>query len=189
MDPNQNAAPAQLPFSEENGWRRNIAVGWVSLILGVLVTVCLIPTQIGPVGSGATILAMIGAGGLIVFGAILAAGTFQAPPTEADPPVGERIQRQADNWGRGEKQATGVILVAITYPWLLEWGGFLPASYASLAALLLLLGVRSMRVILLLPAIVVSVVYLGIDLVLGAHMPEGRIEWGGLFAAVTAGGE
>ncbi len=188
MNADQNATPAQPPIAAESDRRSTIGVGCVSLILGVLVLVVAIPTRIGPLGSDATMLAMIGAGGLAVFGATLALGGFQARSAKVDRPNDDGAPGDVGPRDSGKRQAIGVTLVALVYAWGLGWVGFLPASYVCLTALLLLLGVRSVFVILLLPALVVSVVYLGIDVALGAHLPDGRIEWGGLLRSDAGGG-
>ncbi len=170
MDGNDTSGPSADNTDGPDERRKDLFVGSAALAIGIFVLAVLIPQTIGPFGSGATYLAMIGAGSMAVFGGLLLLATLRR-----DPPSG--VSDVVSHTSKGRMQATGLVLIALAYAWGLEWIGFLPASYLSLAALLVLLGVRSVLMVLILPAVVVTAIYLGIDVALGASLPEGRIEW------------
>lgn len=170
MDGKTNTGPTVEETDGPQERRIDIFVGAAALATGVFVLAVLIPATIGPLGTGPTYLAMLGAGGMAGFGAVLLL-TAMRRASSGDATVASDRRRT------GQTQAIGLVLVALAYAWGLDWIGFLPASYLSLAALLILLGVRSVFVILTLPAVVVTAIYLGIDVALGASLPEGRFEW------------
>lgn len=158
---------------------KDLAVAVASLAFGCLVLAVLIPQSIGPIGSDTTILAVIGSIGLLLCGLVLGVSAYRnrrSGSTAADEHRPDRSANMSE-----KRQALCLIAGAIIYAFALEWIGFLPASYLTLAGLFLIMGVRSLPVVLLVPAAVVLVIYLGIDAGLGASLPEGRLEWTDLF--------
>lgn len=158
---------------------KDLAVAVASLAFGCLVLTVLIPQSIGPIGSNTTILAVIGSVGLLLCGLVLGVSVYRNRRSVSAPTYESAPARSPVSGGK--PQALCLIAGAIIYAFALEWIGFLPASYLTLIGLFLIMGVRSLPVVLLVPAAVVLVIYLGIDAGLGASLPEGRLEWTELF--------
>lgn len=150
------------------GQREALAAGISSILLSGIAFAYLIPQGIGPIGSDPTILAMIGSLGLAVFGTLLTISGLRMPPSS---------EAAAKEGGGSRLLAIGLMGISFAYAFALDWLGFMAASYVALVALLLLLGVRSILALALVPAAVVAGIYLGIELALGAPLPEGRIDW------------
>ncbi len=175
MGDDQKNGSSRHPTDMSGVRDKDLAVAVASLAFGFLVLAVLIPQSIGPIGSNTTILALIGAVGLVVFGAVLGLAAYRVRPAGGGSPKtdasGDAVRKS------GKVQAVGLVIGAVIYAWALEWIGFLPASYLTLAGLLLLMGVRSVLIVLALPVVVIFAIYLGIDVGLGASLPEGRLEW------------
>ncbi len=190
------ATDEKTPASEAGGGRRDLGVGVASAALGIVLLVAVIPGTVGPLGADKTILAMLAAVGLILFGAILAASNFSALREPTDPTVtrnpdvrpnatkhaNPEAGRDGDDDAGARIAAIGTLAIILVYAATLEWLGYVLASYLCLAALMSLLGVRSLVRLVILPALIVGAVYVGIDVALGSHLPEGEIEWRHIFS-------
>lgn len=149
------------------GRREALTAGGLSIVISVAALTYLVPRGIGPIGSDPTVLAMIGSFGLGAFGILLVVSGLRMPAAES----ATRVD------GGSRLRATGLMVICLVYAFALDWVGFMAASYVALAVLMLLLGVRSILALLLVPAGVLLGIYVGIELALGARLPEGSIEW------------
>ena len=152
--------------------RPDAAIGFGFAALALLALLA-IRRGIGPFGSEATIMPLIGAVALFVFGGLLGLRTVLGLGTSDATAATDEDEPQAlDAIGRVRLVVAGVVIFALA--WLLPLVGILAGGVLLQVLLFLLIGTRPLTAIAIAFG-VVAAVYAGIHLMLGVPLPAGSL--------------
>ena len=106
---------------------------------------------------------------LALAGALIIVGGLLLVPGQTAPTMASTLSGDRRRWW----QAIGLLLVSTLFGLSVEALGVLPAATVALFASLLVLGVRQLRVLVLVPLLVSGVLWVLLVLLLGLHLHPG----------------
>lgn len=138
-------------------------------------TLILIRRLVGPLGGDATVMPIIAAGGMLVFGMLLAVSAFAPSPIrqKRGSEGGEELQEPLPKLGAVQMaRFVAVIVAVLLHAWLLPWFGVLLGGFSLQVLIYLLIGIHPLRGVVFSLGVVVFL-YLIIGLLLGVRLPLG----------------
>lgn len=151
---------------------------WLGVGFGAaaILGVCLIPFEVGPIGTESAMLPLIGACSCLVFAIALAVQSLQTSRLNETPELSAELdEADAPLTIDARVRLTGVFLIVAAHAMLLTTLGLGIAGISLQILLFLTLGVRNLAIILLVPIANIIVIHVLISGMLGVPLPDGQL--------------